>query len=205
MRTILFYWPKAGGHQSVKLETSTRYLEGKLKLTLNRQKSRTVSVFAIRDFKFLGFALGKNGGGIYIHVHQKSWKKFRSNLKSLSSRYRVQSIKPSLERIKVYARGWPSYYGLASMKKGIDDINGWLYHRIRMCIWKQWKKPKTKVRNLMRMGVPADLAFQAAGSRRGYWFVTRTVAVNMAMTKKRLIESGFYDLAAAYQSVHVGY
>ena len=67
------------------LESSTKYLEGKLKLTVNREKSRTVSVFAIRNFKFLGFALGRNGNGIYVRVHPKSWKKFKSRLKELSS------------------------------------------------------------------------------------------------------------------------
>ena len=91
------------------------------------------------------------------------------------------------------------------MKNNIDDINGWLYHRIRMCIWKQWKKPRTKARNLIKMGVPEDLAMQAGNTRRGHWFATHTVAVNMAMTKERLINSGFYDLATAYQSVHVNY
>jgi group II intron reverse transcriptase/maturase len=187
------------------LESSTKYLEGKLKLTVNREKSRTVSVFAIRNFKFLGFALGRNGSGTYVRVHPKSWKKFKSKLKSLSSRRSVQSIKPSLGRIKVYARGWLNYYGIASMKGNIDDINKWLYHRIRMCIWKQWKKPKTKVRNLLKMGVPKELAYQAGNSRRGHWFTTHTVAVNMAMTKERMISSGFYDLATAYQSVHVNY
>jgi group II intron reverse transcriptase/maturase len=187
------------------LESSTKYLEGKLKLTVNREKSRTVSVFAIRNFKFLGFALGRNGNGIYVRVHPKPWKKFKSKLKDLSSRRSVQSIKPSLEKIKVYARGWINYYGIASMKKNIDDLNGWLYHRIRMCIWKQWKKPRTKVRNLLKMGVPKELALQAGNSRRGHWFTTHTVAVNMAMTKERLINSGFYDLATAYQSMHVNY
>ena len=187
------------------LETSTRYLEGTLKLKVNQGKSRVVSVFAIRNFKYLGFALGRNGSGIYVRVHPKSWKKFKAALKELSSRRRCQCIKPSLEKIKVYARGWLNYYGIASMKNSLEEINGWLYHRIRMCIWKQWKKPRTKVRNLMRMGVPGDLAYQAGNTRRGYWFATRTVAVNMAMTKERLINSGFYDLAIAYQSVHVNY
>ena len=187
------------------LENSRKYLEEKLKLTVNREKSRTVSVFAIRNFKFLGFALGRNGNGIYIRVHPKSWKKFKSKLKDLSSRRSVQRIKPSLERIKVYARGWLNYYGIASMKNNIEDINGWLYHRIRMCIWKQWKRPRTKVRNLIKMGVPKDLAWQAGNSRRGDWYTTHTVAINMAMTKKRLISSGFYDLSTAYQSVHVNY
>ena len=187
------------------LESSRKYLEEKLKLTVNREKSRTVSVFAIRNFKFLGFALGRNGNGIYIRVHPKSWKKFKSKLKDLSSRRSVQRIKPSLERIKVYARGWLNYYGIASMKNNIEDINGWLYHRIRMCIWKQWKRPRTKVRNLIKMGVPKDLAWQAGNSRRGDWYTTHTVAINMAMTKERLISSGFYDLSTAYQSVHVNY
>ena len=84
-------------------------------------------------------------------------------------------------------------------------INNRRLNRIRMCIWKQWKKPKTKARNLIKMGVPEDLAMQAGNTRRGHWFATHTVAVNMAMTKERLINSGFYDLATAYQSVHVNF
>jgi len=187
------------------LESSTKYLEEKLKLKVNQEKSRVVSVFAIRNFKFLGFTLGKNGKGIYVRVHAKSWKKMKSKLKELSSRRTIQSIRPSLEKIKEYMRGWLNYYGIADMKNRIDDLNKWLYHRIRMCIWKQWKKPKTKVRNLLRMGVPEELAWQAGNSRRGYWFTTHTVAINMAMTKERLINSGFYDLAKAYQSVHINY
>ena len=185
------------------LESSTKYLEGKLRLTVNREKSRTVSVFAIRNFKFLGFALGRNGSGIYVRVHPKTWKKFKTKLRELSSRRFVQSIKPSLERIRVYARGWLNYYGIASMKNNIDDINGWLYHRIRMCIWKQWKLPKTKKRNLIKMGISEYFAHMAANSRKGHWFCSNLTTVKRAMSKERLISGGFYDLATAYQSVHV--
>ena len=177
----------------------------RLKLTVNREKSRTVSVFAIRNFKFLGFALGRNGKGIYVRVHPKSWKKFKSRLKELSSRKRCQSIKPSLEKIKVYARGWLNYYGIASMRSNIEDINGWLYHRIRMCIWKQWKLPRTKKRNLIKMGVHEYYANMAANCRRGQWYCANLTTVKKAMTKERLINGGFYDLATAYQSVHVNY
>ena len=187
------------------LESSTKYLEERLKLTVNREKSRTVSVFAIRNFKFLGFALGRNGKGTYVRVHSKSWKKFKSRLKELSSRKRCQSIKPSLEKIKVYARGWLNYYGIASMKSNIDDINGWLYHRIRMCIWKQWKKPRTKYKNLVKLGIPEHYASTIANSRRKYWYISNNKAVIWALNKERLINSGFYDLATAYQSVHVNY
>jgi len=187
------------------LETCTNYLEGKLKLTVNKDKSRVVSVFAIRNFKFLGFALGRNGKGIYVRVHPKSWKKFKSQLKELSSRRSVQSIRPALAKIKVYARGWLNYYGIASMKNPIDETNKWLYHRIRMCIWKQWKKPKTKKRNLMKLGISEYFAHQAANSRRKHWYVSGMGAVNVALTKERLIHNGFYDLAIAYQSVHINY
>jgi group II intron reverse transcriptase/maturase len=187
------------------LESSTKYLEGRLKLKVNQEKSRVVSVFAIQNFKFLGFTLGKNGKGIYVWVHGKSWKKMKSKLKELSSRRSVQSIRPSLEKIKVYMRGWLNYYGIADMKNKIDDLNSWLYHRIRMCIWKQWKKPRTKLRNLKKLGIPEYYAKMAANSRKAYWFTSNTTTVKRALSKQRLINSGYYDLAIAYQSVHVNY
>jgi len=187
------------------LESSTRYLEGKLKLTVNKDKSRTASVFAIRNFKFLGFALGKNGQGIFIRVHAKAMKKFKDRLKALSSRRAVQSIRPSLNKLKVYVRGWMNYYGIASMKYQIEKLNGWLCRRIRVCIWKMWKKPKTRYRNLRKLGVPDNIAYMTANSRKKYWRMSRTPAINMGITKERLVRAGFYDLSMSYQSVHVNY
>jgi len=187
------------------LETSTAYLEGKLRLTVNREKSRTVSVFARKYFKYLGFAFGKNGDGIQIRVHAKAWKKMKAKLKMLASRRDVRNIHDSLDKIRIYMRGWLNYYGIASMKNLIARLNQWLYHRIRMCIWKHWKLPRTKIRNLCKLGVPFKYAYMAGNCRRGYWWTTNTAAVKTAMTKERLVRSGFYDLAEAYQSVHVKY
>ena len=187
------------------LETGTKYLEGTLKLKVNQEKSRVVSVFAIRNFKFLGFALGRNGGGVYVRVHPKSMKKFKNRLREYSSRRRCQSIRPSLVKIKVYGRGWMNYYGIASMKNQIEEVNGWLYHRIRMCIWKQWKLPKTKKRHLINLGIPEYFASMAANSRKGYWRTTQTSTVNRALSKERLVRWGFCDLTTAYQSVHINY
>ena len=187
------------------LETSTKYLEQELKLTVNREKSKATSVFAIRNFKFLGFALGRNGNGIYIRVHPKSWEKMKARLKRLSSRRNVQSVIPALYKIKEYMRGWLNYYGIAAMKNNMEELNGWLYHRIRMCIWKMWKRPRSKMKYLKKLGVPEELAYMAANSRRKYWFVSNTLAVKMALTKEMLIRKGFYDLADAYQQMHVNY
>lgn len=184
------------------LETSTKYLEETLKLKVNREKSRTVSVFAIRKFKYLGFSFGKNAKGIYIRVHAKSWKKAKDKLRLLTSRSRCGSIVRTMEKIKDYMRGWLNYYGIADMKNNIKDLNGWLYRRIRMCIWKQWKQPKTRMRKLIGLGVNSHYAATIAYDRKGYWFNARNKAVNWALSKERLINWGFYDLATAYQSIH---
>ena len=79
------------------------------------------------------------------------------------------------------------------------------YHRIRMCIWKMWKRPRSKMKYLIKLGVPEQLAYRAANSRRKYWFVSNTVAVKMGLTKEILVRKGFYDLADAYQQMHVNY
>jgi RNA-directed DNA polymerase len=185
------------------LESSVKYLEGTLQLKVNREKSRTVSVFAIRNFKFLGFCFGKGRNGVFIRVHHKSWKKFKDKLKTLTSRSRCGSIVNAMKRITVVARGWLGYYGLADMKKNIGTFNGWLYRRIRMCIWKQWKLPRTRKRKLLGLGLPEWAACEGAYSRKAYWRMANSGVVKRALTKERLIHWGFFDLATAYQSVHV--
>ena len=187
------------------LESSTKYLEGTLKLKVNREKSRTVSVFAIRNFKYLGFCFGKSGKGIYVRVRGKSWKKAKEKLRKLTSRSRCGSIVKTMERIKEYMRGWLNYYSMADMKNNVERLNRWLYRRIRMCIWKQWKLPKTRKRKLLGLGMPEWAACEGAYSRKAYWRMANAGVVKRALTKERLINWGFYDLATAYQSMHVNY
>ena len=103
---------KSGRAAERLLESSTKYLEETLKLKVNRDESRTVSVFSIRNFKFLGFCFGKSGRGIHIRVHGKSWKKAKDKLRQLTSRSRCGSIIQTMEKIKVYIRGWLNYYGI---------------------------------------------------------------------------------------------
>ena len=187
------------------LESSIKYLEEKQLLKVNREKSRTVSIFAIRNFKYLGFCFGKNGKGIYIRVHAKSWKKAKDKLRILTSRSKCGSIVRTMDRIKVFIRGWLNYYSIADMKNNIADLNGWLYRRIRMCIWKQWKLPRTRKRKLMGLGLPEWAACEGAYSRKAYWRMSNSGVVKRALTKERLTHWGFYDLATAYQSMHVNY
>ena len=98
------------------LESTRRYLEKKLKLKMNVEKSRVDSVFSIRNFKFLGFALGKGKNGVYIRVHAKSLKKAKAKLKELTFRSQGRNVRKVMENVKVYMRGWLGYFGIASMK-----------------------------------------------------------------------------------------
>ena len=115
----------------------------------------------------------------------------------------IQSVIRTMKKIKVYMRGWLNYYETADMKKNIESLNGWLYRRIRMCIWKQWKLPRTRMRKLVGLGMDNHYVATIAYDRKGYWFDAGNKAVNWALSKERLINWGFYDLATAYQSLHI--
>ena len=183
------------------LESSIRYLEGKLKLRVNRDKSHIARVNATKNFKFLGFAYGKGKDGLFIRVHPKALLKAKNRLRAITKRNRGVNVRKVMQEIKVYMTGWLNYYGIASLKTKMREWDEWLRHRIRAYIWKQWKKPKTKRKNLMKLGVPEYYAYMAANSRRGYWFTVNTGAVTRGITNERLTRAGFFELSPAYESI----
>ena len=184
------------------LETSSRYLEKKLKLKVHTEKSRAVSVYSIRNFKFLGFALGRNKDGTYIRVHAKSMKKAKRKLKELTSRSQGRSVRTVMYNVKVFMQGWLGYYAIADMKNTMDDWNGWLRRRLRMYIWKQWKKPKTRVKNLMKLGMEDWKAYRNGNTRKGYWAVAGSGILTHTITNERLAQAGYFDIARKYKSLH---
>ena len=159
------------------LEGSCAYLEGKLKLKVNREKSRIVSLASNRgNFKFLGFNMGKGRNGkFHIYAHKKSKMKFKAKLKDLTSRKRpgtFQLICSELNRVVI---GWLNYYGIAEMKK---------------------------YRKLVHLGTPPKYAYMAANSRRGYWFTIHTGAVLRALSNEKLEGWGLVNLIKAYERIH---
>ena len=184
------------------LESSKRYLEEKLKLKLNTEKSKVVSVYAIRNFKFLGFALGKGKNGIYIRAHAKSLKKAKQKLKELTSRSQGRNVRIVMRNVKVYIRGWLGYFGIASMKTTMQEWDGWLRRRIRMYIWKQWKKPKARVGNLMKLGMSRWKAYRNGNSRKGYWAVAGSGILTHTVTNERLAQAGYCSILDLYESLH---
>lgn len=183
------------------LESSIRHLEGKLKLRVNRDKSHIARVNATKNFKFLGFAYGKGKDGLFIRAHPKALLKAKNRLRAITKRNRGVNVRKVMQEIKVYMTGWLNYYGIASLKTKMREWDEWLRHRIRAYIWKQWKKPKTKLKNLMKLGVPEYYAHMAANSHRGYWFTVNTGAVTRGITNERLTRAGFFERSPAYESI----
>jgi len=184
------------------LESSRRYLEGKLKLKMNLEKSRAVSVYAKRNFKFLGFALGKGRNGIFIRVHAKSLKKAKQKLKELTSRSQGRNVRTVMYKVKVYARGWLGYFGIASMKNTLKSWDEWLRRRFRMYIWKQWKVPKARIRNLIKLGISRYYAHKW-GYVKAYWRVAGSPVLTSSITNERLAQAGYFSLSDRYESLHL--
>ena len=183
------------------LESSRRYLEGKLKLKMNMDKSKVTSIFAVKRFKFLGFCLGKNGTGIFVRVHRSSLRKAKAKLKLLTKRNRGRNVRKVMHEVEVFICGWLGYYYVADMKRTLQSWNEWLRRRFRMYIWKQWKKPRTKVANLRKLGIPADRAYQWGNSRLGYWRIAGSQVLKCSITNEKLARAGYFDFPAHYELV----
>lgn len=195
---ILTKSKRAAEHQ---LESSKQYLEGKLKLTMNIEKSKVVSVFAIKRFKFLGFCLGKNGKGIYIRAHKKSLAKAKQKLRAITKRNRGRNVRTIMAEITQYMKGWLGYYYIADMKRILQSWNEWLRRRLRMYIWKQWKKPKTRVKNLRILGISQDQAYQWGNTRLGYWRIAGSPVLKCSITNEKLVHAGYKDILQMYEQI----
>ncbi len=182
------------------LGSSQKYLEGKLKLKMNMDKSTATSVFS-PEFKFLGFTLGRNEQGVYIRAHKKSLKKAKQKLKEKTKRSQPKTVRAVMKDVERYIRGWLGYYYIASIKTTLNSWNEWLRRRIRMYIWKQWKKPKARVRALCKLGVPKWQAYQWGNSRLGYWRVAGSPILKRTLDNKRLAQAGYFDFPAQYESL----
>ena len=95
------------------------------------------------------------------------------------------------------------YFGIASMKSTMAEWDGWLRRRLRMYIWKQWKKPKTRVMNLKKLGMPDWQAYRNGNTRKGYWAVAGSGILTHTITNKRLAQAGYYSILGRYESLHL--
>lgn len=184
------------------MTTCVKFLEGKLKLKVNQQKSQVGSPLKL---KFLGFSLYKTRKKAGIRPHGKSIKRFKDKIRELTSRKQARSVENILKRINRYTTGWLGYYSIADMESKIKSLNEWLRRRIRQIYWKQWKRIKTKHDNLVRLGINNSKAWEWANSRKGYWRISNSHIFHKSLTSEYLASVGYDDILHRYKVLHSNY
>lgn len=165
----------------------SHYLTQKLKLKVNQQKSQVVK---IEKLEYLGFTFR----GIRIFVTNQALKDFKHRLRGLTSRSWGVSMAERIKRLNCYLRGWMNYFGISQHYTPIEELDGWLRRRIRMCYWKQWRRPRTRITNLLKLGTRKRQAILTGISRKGYWRLSKTLATHTGMTNQWLEQQGLLSV-----------
>jgi group II intron reverse transcriptase/maturase len=181
------------------LASVTKYIEAGLHLKVNRDKT---VVSHIKDVKFLGFGFYFNKKGCSIRTHNKSIAKMKAKIKELTSRSNGWGNGRRKGALSQYIIGWVNYFRLADMKNLLIRIDEWFRRRLRSLIWKQWKRIKTKLRNLMKLGIPKQKAWEYSNTRKGYWRTADSPILKRSITNERLKKAGYIFFFDYYSKVH---
>jgi len=138
----------------------------------------------------------------YGYRPKRSGQQAIEKVKEYAERNRGRNVRRVMQEVKVFIRGWLGYFHVAEMKRMMKSWDEWLRRRFRMYIWKQWKKPRTKVANLRKLGIPADKAYQWGNSRLGYWRIAGSPVLACSITNERLATAGYFGILNCYESLH---
>lgn len=190
--TILVKSQRAGERV---LRSISRYLQDRLKLVVNTTKSHVVKT---NESKFLGFTFRAGR----IQWHPKTLLKFKQQVRRLTNRNWGVSMKYQLFKISQFIRGWINYFGIANCYKLCVDLDHWIRRRVRMAYWRQWRKPRTKVRSLMRLGVHVRSAVACGITSKGPWRSSKTPGIQQALSNTFLKSQGLYALRDGWIKLH---
>jgi RNA-directed DNA polymerase len=183
------------------MKTIVRFIEGKLGLIVNAEKSK---VSRPKELKFLGF-------GYYyefkteryqVKPHPKSVQKFQRKLRQLTKRNVSVSLDFRILKLKQVIFGWVNYFRIANMKKIMTQIDRKLRSRMRVIIWKQWKVPRKQIKSLIQLGIPEEEAKGLTFCRKGYRYIGLSKVVQRAISNKRLKQRGVPSALERYLKVH---
>jgi len=179
------------------MKSITRFIEEDLKLKVNQKKSTVNRPWKL---KFLGFSFYYNSrkGGYSVRVHEKSIARFKAKLKELTGRSNGMNMEIRLDKLKKSIQGWVNYFGLADMKTLAKTLDEWLRRRIRMVVWKSWKRIKTKFISLQKLGLDKSKAWEYANTRKGYWRISDSPILHRTLTNKILEKRGLISISAIY-------
>jgi len=172
------------------MDSVTGWLEKKLKLRVNREKS---AVGRPWERKFLGFSF-TNHRWPKRRIAPESVVRFKRTVRSLTRRSTGRSLQSVVARLSRYLCGWLGYFGFCQTPSVLAELEEWVRRRLRCLVWKQWKRGTTRFRELVRRGVSASEARCTAGSVHALWHISRTPALNTALPNAYFAELGLPQL-----------
>ena len=180
------------------LDNIVPYIEGKLFLKVNRDKT---TVTHISKVKYLGYSFYRFKGKCRLRVHPKSIAKMKVRLKELTSRSNGWGNEYRAMKLTQFMRGWVNYFSLADMKQLLKGVDEWLRRRIRLVYWKQWKKIRTRYKMLKHFGINEYKAWEYANTRKGYWRTSRSPILQRSLNNKTIANLGFMNLTDYYLKI----
>lgn len=180
------------------MSSVVRFIEEKLYLKVNREKSVVANITQV---KFLGFSFERIKGEGTLRLHSKSVAKLKTRIKELTDRSNGWGYERRKAMLRQYIKGWINYFKPAEMEKSLTRLDGWYRRRLRMLIWKQWKSVRTRAKNLIKLGTNRFTAWEHANTRKGAWRVALSYILATSITNARLRQSGYLFLTDYYLSV----
>lgn len=175
-------------------ESITQFIEKKLRLKVNEKKS---AVDRPWRRKFLGFSFTFHYDP-KIRIAKESIKAAKERIREITSRSKPIPIGERIRKVNEFLVGWCNYFSLAETPRPFKDLDGWIRRRLRMCLWKQWKKPKTKVRKLIALGAPEGKAFEWGNSRKKYWRIAGSPILERTLNNSYWKSEGLKSMGERY-------
>lgn len=177
------------------MESITTFIEQNLKLKVNRDKS---AVDRPWKRKFLGFSFTWNKEP-KVRIAKESIKRFKTKIREITSRSKPFPMEVRVEMINRYITGWCGFFALADTPSKFEEFDVWIRRRLRMCEWKQWKNPKTRVRKLIGLGVPEWQAHEWGNSRKKYWRISHSPILDKTLDNSYWNQRGLKSLYNRYK------
>jgi RNA-directed DNA polymerase len=160
------------------MESAREFVERRLRLRVNRDKS---AADRATKLTLLGFGFLYRGGEVKVRVDRKARGRAKDRLRRLTSRRWGVSMERRIREINRFTVGWTAYFALADTPRPFEDLDEWLRRRLRQVRWKEWKRYRTRRRNLCALGIPERQAREWAGSRKGYWRIAGSAPLQRAL------------------------
>ncbi len=179
---------KAAGERV--MASITRFLHERLKLRVNPEKS---AVDRPWNRKFLGYSMTSNRKP-KLKAAERSVKRLKTKLRDLFRKGRGRNLPAFVRELAPVLRGWVNYFHLAEVKGVFEDLDGWIRRKLRCILWRQWKRPYTRAKNLMKRGLDESRAWISATNGRGPWWNSGASHLNAAFPKKFFDQLGLVSL-----------